>query len=254
MNFVLDTHTHTTASGHAYSSLEEIISAAHKKHFTLLAVTDHGPAMVGASCRAYFRNFHVVPREWDGLKLMMGAEANILTSKGDMDLDDEVFERVDLVIASMHTSSLKAAGMAADTDALLGAMENPYVDIIGHPDNVFYEIDYEVVVRRAAERQVPLEVNNSSLTPGGFRKYGGENAGKFLRLCKRYGAYVTLGSDAHISTDVGNFAGCLKVLKENDFPEELVLNTSAEKFLSYLQESRMRRGVRLHPAYLDMQL
>ena len=48
MNIVLDTHTHTLASGHAYNTMTEIIDAAVQKGLKLLAITEHAPAMPGA--------------------------------------------------------------------------------------------------------------------------------------------------------------------------------------------------------------
>ena len=65
-------------------------------------------------------------------------------------------------------------------------MENPYVNIIGHPDDGRIPVDYEKIVEAAAKYGKILEVNNSSLTPGGFRQNARENQHTILELCKKY--------------------------------------------------------------------
>ena len=74
-------------------------------------------------------------------------------------------------------------------------MKNPYIHIIGHPDDGRFPIDYEKLVRGAKETNTLLEMNNSSLRPGGFRVNTEVNAKEILELCKKEGVYITTGSD-----------------------------------------------------------
>ena len=74
MKPVLDLHTHTIMSGHAFSTVQEMVCAARDKVLEYLGISDHGPAVPGACDPIYFRNLYVVPREIDGVKLLMGAE------------------------------------------------------------------------------------------------------------------------------------------------------------------------------------
>ena len=83
MHYEADTHTHTIASGHAYNTIMEMVQAAVNKGLKALAITDHtrgvpGHEMFGAPDDIYFRNFTVIPREISGVRLLMGAEVNIL--------------------------------------------------------------------------------------------------------------------------------------------------------------------------------
>ena len=87
MKTLLDVHTHTIASGHAYSSLQEMTLAAKEKGLEILGITEHGPNIPGTCDPIYFRNLHCVPRQLYGIKLMLGAELNILNTEGDIDLD-----------------------------------------------------------------------------------------------------------------------------------------------------------------------
>ena len=87
MKYVLDTHTHTLASGHAYNTITEMITSAKDMGIELLGITDHGPAMPGSSHGFYFSNFRVIPRQYDNLRLSLGVELNILDYNGNIDLE-----------------------------------------------------------------------------------------------------------------------------------------------------------------------
>ena len=90
MKTLLDVHTHTIASGHAFSSLQEMTLTAKEKGLDILGITEHGPNIPG-TCDPVFisETFHCVPRQLYGIKLMLGAELNILNTKGDIDLDED---------------------------------------------------------------------------------------------------------------------------------------------------------------------
>lgn len=169
MRDVLDLHTHTLASGHAYSTINEMIQAAKDKGLKMLGITEHAPEMPGSCSSMYFVNFRVLPRERDGLTVLFGAELNIVDYEGHVDLPEEMLRGLDLVIASLHTPCIRPGTREENTRAYLKAMENPCLNIIGHPDDARYPIEYRPIVERAKERGILLEVNNSSLKPGSFR-------------------------------------------------------------------------------------
>ena len=85
-NSVLDLHTHTLVSGHAYCSLREMAKAASKKGLEVLGITEHAPAMPGTCHKYYFENLKIVPREMYGIQLLLGSEVNILDAQGTVDL------------------------------------------------------------------------------------------------------------------------------------------------------------------------
>lgn len=235
MNITVETHSHTLASGHAYSTLKEMIMAAKEKGLEAIAITEHTPDMPGTCSIYYFQNYKVIPREQYGIKVMMGAELNIMDEAGKVDLKDDLLAKLDLVVASVHTPCYKG-GLDKDavTESYLNTMKNPYIDIIGHPDDGRFPIDYETLVKGAKETGTLLEVNNSSLSPVTVRQGCRENIIEMLTLCKRYQVPIVLGSDAHIEFDVGNTCYSLPVLEACEFPEELVANTSLKKLKSFI--------------------
>ncbi|MBQ7477031.1 MAG: phosphatase [Selenomonadaceae bacterium] len=235
MKDLMDLHTHTIASGHAYSTLRENISAAKEKGLELVGISDHAPSMPGSAPDFHFANFRVIPRELDGVKVVMGVELNIIDYSGSTDLAEKFLRRIDYAIASLHNVCLEPGTVAQNTAAVIGAMKNPHVVIIGHPDNPYYPVDFEKIARVAAENHVLLEINNSSYQSGGYREGSRDSAKVMLAACKKYGAEVIMGSDAHICADVGNHKLSQEVLKENNFPPELVVNYDVEKFFECLK-------------------
>ena len=89
MQTLLDVHTHTIVSGHAFCTLNEMIAEAQKHELTLFGVTEHGPAIPGTCTDIYFRNLHVVPRQYGNMRLLLGAELNIIEANENI----FVFER-----------------------------------------------------------------------------------------------------------------------------------------------------------------
>lgn len=231
---VMDLHTHTIASGHAYSTILEMAQAASDKGLQLLGITEHGPAMKGSCDPIYFENVKVIPRERYGVTTLFGVEANIIDADGSVDMEELLLARMDLCVASLHIPCFPPKSREENTRAYLNAMKNPYVNIIGHPDDPRYPIDLRAVVEGAKEHQVLLEMNNSSLAPTSFRKASEEGYLEFLDLCREYDQPVLMGSDAHVDIDVGNHCYVLELLEKAQFPEHLIINTDVEKVKPYL--------------------
>ena len=102
MKIIADTHAHTLASGHAYSTIKEMAAAAKERGLKALALTEHAPEMPGTCGLFYFQNLDVVPREADGVRLLMGAELNIMDPDGTVDLPEKTCRDLDIVVASIH--------------------------------------------------------------------------------------------------------------------------------------------------------
>lgn len=238
MHFLMDTHIHTVASGHAYSTWSENAKMASEKGLTAIAITDHAPAMEHTTCHAYFANLHVIPNELYGVKIYKGIELNILDFDGHVDMDDRILQKLDIAIASLHTPCLTPGTKEQNTNAVLRMMEHPLIDIFGHPGDPRYPLDYDAVIQKSKETGTLLEINNTSLIPGGFRSGSKENIAYLLQQCKQQEIPVVLGSDAHFCTDIGKFDHALALLQEIGMPETLVLNTNPERLLSALKRNR----------------
>ena len=228
MQYWMDCHTHAVAGGHAYSTLQENIAAAKEKGLVCLGYSEHAPKMPGGPHKLYFANMKALPRQFGELKLLCGVEANIMDYNGTLDMEAEQLAKLDYCIASLHKPCIEPGTEEENTRALILAMKNPYVTILGHPDDSRYPLDYELLIQTAKQERVAVEINNSSLDPKNARQNGRENIIKLLETCMRYECPVILGSDAHFSSAIGDFEEVEKVLMEVCFPERLIINTDPD--------------------------
>ncbi|NMB09451.1 MAG: phosphatase [Tissierellia bacterium] len=231
---LIDLHTHTTFCNHAYSTFKENLSAAKEKGLEVYGWSEHGYGMPNTTSKIFFKNLRVINREIDGIKVLIGMEANILDKTGKLIEDDEILKEVDYVIASLHTCCYKKGDTEDNTQAMINAIKNPYVKILGHPDDGRYPVDHEKVVLAAKKENVIIEVNNSSFRETSFRKDTRKNMLEMLKYCKKHKVEVLINSDAHIFHDVGNYKDGFDLIKKIDFPEELILNDKVDRLKDLL--------------------
>lgn len=237
MKIVADLHTHTISCGHAYSSLPEMAEGAQRNGICIMATTDHGPNMPGAAHPAYFAGLCHLPERIAGTRVLKGVEANIIGPHGELDLPNEILAGLEIVLVGFHPlCGYKGKGMEENTQALIGAIRNPLVDLVVHPGNPRFPIDVERVVEAALEHDVILEVNNSSFR--GSRTGSRENCRTIAHQCRKMGVPVSVDSDAHISFDVGRLDHGLALLGELGFRPEEVLNTSEARVMEFVRRKQ----------------
>lgn len=235
MKYLLDIHCHTIASGHAYSTITENAEAAKKKGIELIGLCDHAPKMPGGACKLHFLNLKSLPERISGVEVLKCSELNLLDAEGSVDLPERILKELDVNIASFHMPCIKPMSRAENTRCLLNAMNNPYINIIGHPGDPRYPVDVEKIVLASKKTGTLLEMNNSSLNPESTRVGSDEIMKEILICCKENNVPVILGSDSHYMEDVGNFKRCESLIKEVGFSEDLILNTSVRRFKEFLK-------------------
>ena len=234
MKYLSDLHTHSIVSGHAYTTLLENINYCAEKGIKVLGTSEHAPSMPGAPHYWYFGNLKVVPRVINGVTILKGCEANILDIEGSLDMSDEASKNLDYMIASFHEPVFKSRSREENTLAILNVMDKyDKVEILGHLGNPNYQLNYEAIIKKAKEKDIMIEINNSSLL-GSSRIGSDVNCKKVALLCKEIGTKVILTSDAHINTCIGVFNKGIELLNEIQMPEELVMN-DPEKLISHLK-------------------
>ena len=242
MRFEADLHVHTTASGHGYSTIKEIVEAAAAKSLKIVAVTDHGLKMPGAPHWYHFTNLISLPRVMQGVEVLRGVEANIMDMKGNIDMPEKVMaDYLDIVLAGFHDSTgYTGTTREENTEAMIAAIQNPFVHIITHPGNPRYPIDPEPVMRAAKEFNKAMELNNSSFIT---RPESYACCNELARMAKKHGVLVAINSDAHISYNVGEHALALALARKTRIPMGQILNTSAvrvKEFLGWHRQQALR--------------
>lgn len=237
LDIKIDTHVHTIASGHAYSVLSDYIRIAKEKNVEMFALTDHGPEMPGGPHIFHLANQKEISSIIEGIEILRGAEANIINYNGEIDIPERILKRLDIVIASLHTPCINPSSIEINTQTLINTMKSGVIDIIGHSGNTLYPIDIDLFVKAAVENNVLIELNSGSFE--GSRSKSWENCVEIARKAKKYGAYITTGSDSHIHYRLCDFEKIYKIIEIVDFPEELIITTSKDKLKDFL---KMRRS------------
>ncbi len=236
MNLVVDGHTHSIASIHAYSTIQEMAREAAANGIEMFALTDHGPA-IHATHEFYFSNLKTIPHAIYGVRVLKGIEANIIDFKGSLDLDIKYLKNLDYVIASFHDVVILPASTEEHTNALIEVLKNPLVDTLGHPGNPAFSVDIDTVVKTARDYGKLIEINNHSFEA---RAGSSDNCREFIMKCIKYGVKMVCSSDAHISFEVGKFDKISTLLEECNVPDELIMSKSADRFEEYLKVKAQR--------------
>lgn len=236
MNIQVEVHCHTNVVKHAYSTIIEAVQCAREMGLRGIAITDHGPELFDGAPLLYFHNMDLISDEMYGVRILKGVEANILDRNGRIDIPRDVLQRLDWVIASIHTPEFEASDFDACTSAYLRVLDNPYVDMLGHTGRGRFFYDQEKVVKHLVERGKIMEFNEHSFDKEGAK----ERCVEIAKLCKKYGAVACVGSDAHFAAAVGKVPRALRMLKEIDYPEDLVLNFDADRFFDYIEKRKQR--------------
>ena len=241
MRIAIDTHTHSVASGHAYSTVEEMAKGARSAFLRGFALTDHGPAISGQPHPYHFANMRILPKRMHGVRFYRGIEANILDGDGKLDMDAHWLADLDFVMAGLHSEAMKPGSVEENTAALVSALRNPMVDAVSHPGNPQFPADPAAVVAAARENGKAIEINSGSVR---VRKGSDEPCLEFARLCAETGTFVVCGSDAHFRYDVGRLDAAIAVLKKAGVPRRLVVNATVRSFEEFIaRRSAARRSV-----------
>ena len=239
MQIIADTHTHTIASTHAFSTAQEMIKSASEKGLYAIALTDHGYNMPGSPKEGewFFECLGAIPAYMYGVRVLKGVEANVSDYFGGLDIPEDTLKKLEWVVASMHTLTIEGeATIESCTNAWLSIAENPYVNVIGHSGTPCFKYDYERVIPVFGKNGKLVEINNNTFKN---RKSSAKNCVEIAKICKKTNTRIIVNSDAHFSTAVGELDDAIKMLKDIDFPKSLIVNSSVENFKAYLKENNI---------------
>jgi len=199
-----DLHSHTIASD-GHNTISEMAEAAREHGYEYLAITDHsashgfGNDVSPEQLRRQIELVHEANAQIEGIELLAGSEVNVLPD-GSLDYEDELLERLDWVVASVHTSF--GMGEREMTARMIAAIEHPLVDAIGHPTGRLigrrepYALDLDAVFAAAARTGTLLEINANP----DRRDLSEINA----RAAVEAGVGLVIDSDAHRTATLAN--------------------------------------------------
>ena len=233
LKIVGDMHTHTLASVHAYATINEMVQEVSDLGLFAVAITDHAHL----AQKQYFDSLVLIPEYLKGVRVLRGTEANICDYEGNIDVDMELQNNLDWVVASMHGGLISGEpSIEKCTNAYLRLAKNPNVNVVGHSGSEYFKYDYQRVIPEFAKEGMLVEINDSAFR---YNKDYKCNCIEIARLCKKYGARICVDTDAHFTDTIGRADSALSALKEIDFPEKLIVNGSVENLKSYFDEKNI---------------
>jgi len=220
-----DLHLHTTATD-GRNTIEEMIHAAKEKGYEYIAITDHSKHVKVANgldekaLIKHIENIRKISGKIKGIKVLTGVEVDIL-KEGDLDIEDDVLKELDIVIASVH--SYFQMDMEAQTDRVLKALDNKYVNVLAHPSGRLItqrspmQLDFDKVFEGARDRGIFLEIN----THGKRIDLNDVHC----RRAKEIGAKVVINTDAHEISHLGQIVFGVIAARRGWIEKKDVLNT-----------------------------
>lgn len=234
-----DLHSHTTASDGS-ATIEEMAEAARARGYEFLAITDHSKSQVianGLSAERLLKHIAAIRKISDslrGIKLLAGCEVDILAD-GRLDFEDAILAELDIVIASPHISLKQDTEKA--TDRILRAIENRYVNIIGHPTGRLINrraglpLQFERIFAAAAQTGTALEIN------AGYPRLDINDVQ--ARGAIAAGCWLSINTDAHGTDELASIGWGIDVARRGWASASNVVNClSREQLLRFISKKR----------------
>jgi len=236
-----DLHCHSDWDGGS-NSLEEIVEAAKILGYEYLGISDHTKFLriehgldekqLLAQHQAIEKLNSKIQNPKSKFRLLHGCEANILND-GKIDIDDKVLEKLDYVIAGIH-SHMKMTKEEM-TERIIKAIKNPNVDIISHPTGRLinrrdeYEIDFDKILKAAKEYKVALEINSFP------ERLDLKDIN--IRKAVDYGVKLVINTDSHHISQL-NFIkfGIAQARRGWAKKEDIINSWSLEKLLEFFKK------------------
>ncbi len=224
-----DLHMHTHATD-GKATLEEMIETAKSRGLEYIAITDHSQRVSMANgldakrLRAQWAEIYRLREELKGIVVFKGIECDIL-EKGGMDLPDDVLAEADWVVASVHYGQRQSSEQI--TERILGALENPHVNILAHPTGRLinrrepYAVDMEQVFLAAAKhgKMLELNANPARLDLNDIH----------CAAAKRHGVPIVISTDAHSTAGFEVMRHGVQQARRGGLTEADVENTRGSK-------------------------
>jgi DNA polymerase (family 10) len=225
-----DLHTHTHWSADGKNTLEEMVAAAAARGYEYYAITDHSHYMREGKLARQLEEIDALRERFPKLRILAGVEANI-RANGEVDVPEDELARLDWVVASVHQ-----APDSRPTERVLDAMDNPYVDVIGHLTGRRIrtrgprDVNVERVIEKALETGVFLEINGQ---PDRL-----DLRDVHARAAKEAGLKLVLDSDAHEIRSQSYVELAVAQARRGWLTKQDVVNTRTWKQLEKLRRKR----------------
>lgn len=218
-------------------SLEAMAKAARELGYEFIAITDHSQSLKfvgGVPIDEVREHVKIAKRASDkaGITVLMGTECDILPD-GRLDYPDEVLKELDVVVASVHSRMRMAEEEM--TARIVKALDNPHVDILGHPtgrrlgSRDAYAVNVERLIEAAGRTNTALEINASPQRL--------DLNDMHARMARERGVSLAISTDAHNRYQLSYMEYGVAIARRAWLEPKHVINTlPLKEFISWLHE------------------
>lgn len=232
----VDTHCHSIASTHAYSTVKEIAASAREIGLKGFALTDHAPSFNDAPHLWHFHNLRCLPRKINGVTIIRGVEASISDSDGNLDMPPEECRLLEWIIASVHLCAYTESIPADFSEVYINmAKNNPHVDVVGHCTTDDTPFEYERVLKTFKEYGKLVEINESSIIN---KRGSAKHAVEVLKICKKHEIPVVVNTDSHFCDLIGVISNSEAMINELEFPQRLIANSDINAVAEFIRRKK----------------
>ncbi len=227
-----DLHVHTNLSD-GVNTLPEMVERAATRGYNYLGISDHSPSLINRGkyeilglIESFRNTIEQINSSQDGIRVLFGYEVNILVD-GKLSLTDDVLEKLDYVVASVHTAFEQSRDVA--TQRLLCAIRNPLVTVIGHPSGRLLnerqplDLDWDRVFDACVEHQKILEINSQ---PNRL-----DLPDDLVYTAQKKGISFLISSDAHSVDSLDYMKYGINTARRGWLTKELIVNTLSKEEL-----------------------
>jgi putative hydrolase len=229
-----DLHVHSLFSACGLHTFLELIDQGRRIGLKAMAITDHGLAVGGGRLTSVF--FERFRPPFDDIKIYKGIELNLLDEKGTVDVPWPFMPFIDILLLGVHPNLEPGRSREHYTGMVLAALDkNPFIDILSHPNDPTYPLDYMKIAKKAKNAGMALELNNSKIL---YARSTVEEALDLIHACKEVGCMMAVNSDTHAIQELGRDDAVRPLLEKAKFPAELIVNRTLETTERFIEGRR----------------
>jgi putative hydrolase len=239
----VDLHVHSLFSACGLHTILELLQRGRAVGLKAMAITDHGPGVgEGRLTSVFFERFR---SPFHDIRLYKGLELNVMPETGKVDVMWQFMPFIDILLMGVHPNLKSGLSKEYYTDLAIAALEShPFIDILTHPNDPNYPLDYRRIAETAKRLGMAIELNNSKVL---YNRSTAEEALELISVCREVGCLMAVNSDTHAIMELGSDEAVRPLLEKAGFPAERIVNRSLEAAGEFIESRRALKRTAVRP-------
>lgn len=240
----IDLHIHTIHSGHAYGTVYDMLKEAKSHKMDMVAITDHGPSLLGSASKIHFSMGPRFPKSYDRMDVLFGCEANVINEKGEIDLNEKTIRKLDILLVGLHDNTpYKDLGEGKNTKAMMNCFKKYPILVFVHPTTISYEYNINEVVQAACDNNILVELNLCALQRTKIKhekEKGLESMKEMVEIVRKNNKKLIVNSDAHFFNELGDYSLLKEYWNELELTNEIIINNYPDELKLFIESKNLK--------------